>query len=100
MALFMIGVVVFARQFLDQARRLTLTATGVADRTLKVGEIPWADIEGAYLRNIRGSGFICLQLRHADDYLACFSPIMRRLANNQRRFRLHPALAQPYGSLG
>ena len=79
MAFFMIGVVVFVRQFLDQAPRLTLTATGVSDRALKLGEIPWRDIEGAYLRSVRGSEFICLQLRNTDDYLARLSPLMRRL---------------------
>ncbi|WP_223649161.1 STM3941 family protein [Hymenobacter psoromatis] len=84
MAFFIVGVVVFARQFLDQAPRLTLTATGMTDRSLKLGEIPWRDIEGAYLRSVylrsvRGSEFICLQLRNTDDYLARLSPMMRRL---------------------
>ena len=78
------GAVLFVKQLLDRAPRLTLTATGVTDRTLKIGEIKWVDIQVAYLQSIRGSQFLCLQLRNTDDYLGRLSATMRRLATTNK----------------
>jgi len=66
------------RELFDRSPRLTLTATGVTDRRLPVGEIAWADIAGATLRSRRGNHYIFLALRNPDPYLAHLPPTRRR----------------------
>ncbi|WP_317169659.1 STM3941 family protein [Hymenobacter sp. BT18] len=74
------GVVIGIRQLLDTRPRLHITDTGILDRTLGVGLIPWADITDAYVRSINQEYFICLLLRNEEAYLSRLPPLKRKLA--------------------
>lgn len=67
----------FAWQLFDTRPRLIIDGEGVLDRTLKIGKILWSDISGAYLREIKGNSFICLELENEEKYLTKLSPLMR-----------------------
>lgn len=67
----------FTWQLFDSRPRLILDEEGVLDRTLKIGKISWNDISGAYLKEIKGNNFICLELKNEETYLTKLSPLMR-----------------------
>jgi hypothetical protein len=64
--------------------RPRLIISGILDRTLGVGIIPWSDIEGAYHRSISGNHFICLILRDPETYRQRLSPLRRTVASANR----------------
>ncbi|MHC1743251.1 MAG: STM3941 family protein [Syntrophobacteraceae bacterium] len=70
---------VFIWQILDSRPRLTIDESGVNDRTLGLGTIPWEDIEEAYVQSISGNDFICLRLRNADAYFERLSPVKKSM---------------------
>ena len=74
------GAVVGIVQGLRRGPRLTLDATGVHDRTLGVGVIPWSDIEGAEPYGVANQPFVGLHLREPAKYLARASRMKRLLA--------------------
>ena len=74
------GAIVFAWQIVDSRPRLTIDENGVTDRTLGIGRIAWDDIESAYLATIQGNGFICLELRNPEQYLAKMSKTRRSMS--------------------
>jgi len=67
-------------QLIDSRPRLIIDEVGIFDRTLGVGVIPWAEIQGAYLRSVSGNDFICLHLRDSDRYLQRTNAVKRALA--------------------
>jgi len=73
------GSLVFLWQIFDSRPRLIIDEQGILDRTLGVGVIHWADIEGAYTRSIQGNDFICLQLRNTDQYVRRLSKVKRAM---------------------
>jgi len=73
------GSLVFLWQIFDSRPRLIIDERGILDRTLGVGVIHWADIEGAYTRSIQGNDFICLQLRNTDQYVRRLSKVKRAM---------------------
>jgi hypothetical protein len=71
--------IVFVVQLLDGRPRIIVDDSGVFDRSLGVGVIPWAEILGADVREIANNRFISLDLRDANMFLARLSPVQRRL---------------------
>ncbi len=71
---------IFARCLLDSRPRLVIDDEGVLDRTIRTGPIPWEQIQGAYLRSMSGSVFLCLHLREPRQCLDRMSKVGRMLA--------------------
>lgn len=63
------GVPLFVKQLLDARPRVILDESGVFDRTLGVGTIPWDEITGAYVKAIHGNAFVCLEMHRPDHWL-------------------------------
>ncbi|MGA2541133.1 MAG: STM3941 family protein [Verrucomicrobiota bacterium] len=70
---------VFVWQLLDARPRLIIDDSGVFDRSLGVGVIPWSQIVDAYPRTITSSSFVCLVLHQA-------CPFLSRLPSRRRAF--------------
>ena len=77
---FGIGAVVGILQGVRRGPRITLDATGVHDRTLGVGVIPWSDIARVEPYGVAQQGFVGLHLHDAAPYLARASVLKRLLA--------------------
>lgn len=71
--------VVGIQMLFDSRPRLIIDRTGVYDRTIGVGKIPWSEITNAYLKSIDGNDFICLQLRNPNIYQQQLSPTKKFL---------------------
>ena len=69
--------------------RLTIDDTGVHDRTLGVGVIPWSDIAGAEPYGVAKQPFVGLHLRNEAKYIARASFWSRMLA------RIHASSGLP-----
>jgi hypothetical protein len=74
------GIPIFVWQIADARPRLIIDERGVMDRTLGVGRIEWADVEGAYVAAISGNDFICLELRNPEKYRRKLSKVRRWMA--------------------
>src|SRR5262249_16643552 len=72
---------VFIWQLIDTRPRLVIDDKGVYFRPLKMGVLPWTDIEDAYVNSINQQLFICLQLRDTEKYLSKLSPLGRSLCS-------------------
>lgn len=75
-----IGAIVGLGHGLRRGPRITLDATGVHDRTLGVGVIPWSDIARVEPYGVAQQGFVGLHLHDAAPYLARASVVKRLLA--------------------
>lgn len=64
------AVVVFARQAFDRRPRVVIDDAGVFDRTLRVGIIPWDQIDGAFIGQVAGHAFVASSLRMPRDSCA------------------------------
>lgn len=71
----------FIWQLKDTAARLIINDQGVYDRTLKVGMIPWHDIQNAFIKEIAGNSFVCLELKNTEHYLSKLNPLMKAAVN-------------------
>ncbi|MCB1100033.1 MAG: PH domain-containing protein [Verrucomicrobiae bacterium] len=67
-------------QIIDSRPRLIIDDEGILDRTLRVGRIPWSEIQGAYIRTISGNDFICLEVRCPEQYIGEAKGIKQALA--------------------
>ncbi len=83
---FGLGALVLVRQLFDSRPRITITETGITDRTLNLGEIEWADIEDALLMRIQREHFIALKLRDEQKYLSRLSSTHQGLASANTAF--------------
>jgi len=70
---------IFARQLADRRPRIEITDRGIEDRTLKVGVIDWADIQGVQLRRYFGNPLIGIELRDPGKYTNRLSPVLQRM---------------------
>ena len=75
-----IGTAVGLIHGLRRGPRITLDTTGVHDRTLGVGVIPWSDIARVEPYGVAQQGFVGLHLHDAAPYLARASVVKRLLA--------------------
>ncbi|MBD9370683.1 STM3941 family protein [Xanthomonas sp. XNM01] len=73
------SALVFAWQVVDPQPRLVFSDQGVLDRTLGVGLIPWAEIDGAYLASMNGNRFLCLELRDPERWVGKLGRVQRAL---------------------
>lgn len=80
----------FIWQIFDSRPRLIIDQDGVYDKTLKVGLIPWTDIETAYIKSIQGNSFVCLSLKNTDAYLDKLSPLMRAATKANEKLGFTP----------
>jgi hypothetical protein len=78
------GVPIFIWQIADARPRLIIDERGVIDRTLGVGRIEWADVEGAYVISISGNDFICLELKNPEKYRQKLSQVRRWMTTANR----------------
>ncbi|EEF59692.1 STM3941 family protein [Pedosphaera parvula] len=79
------GIPIFTWQLLDRRPRLIINDEGIFDRTLRIGWIPWAEIEGAYKKSIASQDFICLKLKKPQKFLKNASDLQKALiAANQQ----------------
>jgi hypothetical protein len=65
--LFSCTSVFFGRRALSWHPRLVIDESGVLDRTLGIGLVPWSDIQGAALEFVDDREFVCLQVRHPKE---------------------------------
>ena len=65
--LFACTSVFFGRRALGWHPRLVIDETGVLDRTLRIGLVPWSEIQGAALEFVDEREFVCLQVRHPQE---------------------------------
>ena len=79
-AFFGVCAAAFAWQLFDRRPRVVIDDSGVFDRSLRVGTIPWSQIEDAYPKSIATAHFVCLVLRDADAWLARLPAWQRSLA--------------------
>ena len=84
------GMPLFVWQIIDRRPRLLMDDEGVLDRTLGLGKIPWKDIDGAFLKSIRGNDFVCLELKDADKYLNQLSSVKRLAAGANEKLGFTP----------
>jgi hypothetical protein len=71
-------------QFIDGRPRLVIDQKGIWDRSLGIGTIAWADIDGAYVMSVAGNDFICLELREPERFVPRLSPVRRALSSANR----------------
>jgi hypothetical protein len=70
--------------------RLIINNQGVYDLTLKVGMIPWHDIQNAYIRKNFFQTFICLELKNTEYYLSKLNPLMKKAVKVNVKFGFTP----------
>lgn len=80
MAFFGLGAFVLLYQVLDRRPRIIISETGIIDRTLRVGEIGWGDINSAELRSVRQTKFVALKLNDTKKYLSRLSNYSKKIA--------------------
>jgi hypothetical protein len=81
---------VFVTQLLDARPRIVVDETGVFDRTLRVGVIPWREILGAEVREIAQNRFIALRLRDPHMFTARLGAVHRRLTETNTALGFEP----------
>jgi hypothetical protein len=69
---FACGLVVILVQLFRRGPIVVLDESGVFDRRLGVGRIPWQDISSVSVTQIRSQRFISLWLRNEEEYLSRF----------------------------
>ena len=69
-----------ASHLIDLRPRLIVDDEGIFDRVLGVGRIPWSDIQGAYLRQVRKHCFLSLEIVDSERYLQRLPYFKRALA--------------------
>lgn len=82
--------VIFIQQIVDARPRLVIDNSGIYDRTLRIGVIPWEDITGAYVKHVQNQPFICLNLVDADRYIAKMHPLARALVKANTAMGFEP----------
>lgn len=83
-----VAAALFAAQALDRRPRVIINDAGIYDRSMKVGRIDWSDVTGAYVRRLRGTSFVCIELRDAARYTNRLSGALRHRAEEHRRLGL------------
>ncbi len=84
------GIPLFIWQILDNRPRLKIDDTGIADRTLGVGRIAWEDIDGAFVKSIKGNDFICLQLIDSEKYTSKLNSIKKAMTKANEKLGFTP----------
>jgi hypothetical protein len=69
---------------MDSRPRLVIDESGIYDRTLGVGRIPWPEITGARIQSIRGNDFVCLAVRDPKIWLHQLAPLQKLLVRGNR----------------
>lgn len=95
---FGILAVVAARAVLDRRPRLVIDDSGIADRTLGLGTIPWTAIRAARPFAQRNFPVLCLELHDAAGWTRRLSPLRRVLARRQERLGLTPFVVNLLGT--
>jgi hypothetical protein len=90
MPLFAFATIVISRQLLRLGPTVTISETGLWDRRLGIGEIPWADILGLVVVENRGTRYIQLRLRNDTSYIARMPPLTRAISGGVRGVGLSP----------
>jgi len=83
--LFGAGSVSIAYQARQSGPRIIIDDTGVFDRTLGVGAIPWSEIQGAFVKRLGAAKFVCLELREPERFRSKLSPIKQRMVAMNRQ---------------
>lgn len=81
---------VFATQLIDARPRIVVNESGVFDRSLRVGVIPWREILGADVREVAQNRFIALRLRDPQKFTARLGAVHRRLAETNTALGFEP----------
>jgi hypothetical protein len=69
---------------------VVLDETGIFDRTLGVGVIPWPEIESAYIKRIHDNPFVCLQLRDAERWIRNMTPMQKKMVSANAKLGFQP----------
>lgn len=83
-------VPLFVWQIIDSSPRLIIDDKGIYARSLKIGIIPWDEIEGAYIKSLGRQAFICLQLKDYEKYLPKSSSLTNAIAATNKALGLSP----------
>jgi len=89
-AFFGLGIPLFVRQLFDARPRVVLDETGIFDRTLGVGKIPWSEVYSAYLKVVHGNAFVCLVLNNPSKWLLSLSSTQRALVSANEKLGFQP----------
>ena len=84
LALFVPASVIFGRRLFDRRPRLSIDDEGILDPYLKVGKIPWHELGGAYVQQLRRRTFLCLVPREPERWLARKSPLGRLMSRGDQ----------------
>jgi hypothetical protein len=82
--LFGIAAVVLARRIFETRPRITLDDTGLCDRTLGVGTIPWSEITDAQIVTVGNVQMISLTVRDPQRWTQQYNPTQQVLAKLNR----------------
>jgi len=83
-AFFALCAAVFIYQLADKRPRIVIDDSGIYDRTLKLGTIPWDDIEGAFVQRVEKQAFICLRLKDEAKYIGKLTGPMKLLVKGNQ----------------
>jgi hypothetical protein len=94
---FALALVVILLQLFRRGPTVTIGESGVLDRRLGVGLIPWQDISSVSITRVRNQRFISLWLRNDEQYLSRI-PTWRRVASRlSDRMGISPFTMQFHG---
>ena len=82
---FVVCAPVFVWQLFDARPRLTIDDSGIEDRTLGLGLIPWDEIADAYRATVDGQEFISLVMRNPEQWAERRSTLQRALVRASRK---------------
>jgi hypothetical protein len=77
--------VVLIYRFLRNQPFMELSDEGIVDHRLKIGPVPWSELEGAYIKRMLWFSFVCFQLRDPQAFLAELPEWRRELLASNRR---------------
>lgn len=80
LALFSVGLVGFPIAFFRKGAQVVINDEGIEDRRLKLGVIPWEDIDSLSLGKMKSTRFLCVWLVEPERYLARMSRWQRMMA--------------------
>ena len=87
---FGVGVPLAIFRLLDARPKLVINDSGISDRRVWSGTIPWGDIESVFRQEIGRMAYLCLRLKNEDHYVNGLSSMQKKIAEMNRRFGLPP----------
>lgn len=77
---FALGIVLNVTGLIRGGVSIVMDETGFTDERLKIGRIPWNQVEECYVAQLQGTAFLCFQLKQPELFLPRMSEAAQRVA--------------------